>query len=343
MNELIKNIMMKLPLEYINSNKDKNMNNINNIELYKVNKNFYNNNQLLFYYDNCVIIDEEAANIIMNINEQVKKIITEQSINCIIGSKKILFVLDDILNLGGLDDNSVFHAELIIKINKNNKLEEIINLLKNFKLDDICTFIINEEINNSNCSNKEFDIFKLNEEKKDDFLSKIHENEELNRKTNLLNLNTMALLEKSNFRGRPKGGSKELDNMNFFTLDNEDLKKLIYLYIDYNEIKKKINVCAIENHYNKSNENYYLLNNNWFKNYLNINNLTKIYDYLISNDVIKKINNYDNLPSDQKIFIIFNSIDKKLLINMNNNKKNNDASLKDYKLFQIKFKNIKTN
>ena len=173
-------------------------------------------------------------------------------------------------------------------------------------------------------------------------MNKIHENEELNRKTNLLNLNTISYLEKNNFRGRPKGRSKESDNINFFTLDNEDLKKLIYLYIDYHEIKKKINVCAIENYYNKSNENYYLLNNDWFKNYLNINNLTSIYDYLLRNDVIKKINNYDNLPSDQKIFIIFNSIDKKLFSNMNN-KKNNDESLKDYKLLQLKYKNIQTN
>ena len=130
--------------------------------------------------------------------------------------------------------------------------------------------------------------------------------------------------------------------MNFLNLDNENLKNIILLYIDYNEIKEKNKVCAIENYYKKNNENYYLLNNDWFKYYLNINNLNNVYTYLITNNVIKKINNYNNLPLKQKIFMIFNYINKKELIDMKKNKNNNE-SLKEHKLFQLKYNRINNN
>ena len=92
----------------------------------------------------------------------------------------------------------------------------------------------------------------------------------------------------------------------------------------------------------KNNENYYLLNNDWFKSYLNINNLTNVYTYLITNNIIKKINNYNNLKKKKKIFMIFNYINKKELIDMKKNKNNNE-SLKEHKLFQLKYNRINNN
>ena len=234
MDEFIYNLMMILPTEYIILFKNQNIENIKEIynnELYKVMKNYYNNNKMLFYYDNIILIDEVLAKYIINLNNKIKKIIYEQSIECIIGIGKVLLISNNIINIGKFDNNYVFNTELIIQIYNQKKLYDIINQIKDFKLYELKTFIISDENNISKTSNSDFSIFKLYEENKNEILlNKINENEYL-KKTAILkyqNKNTEQILEKRFFTTQNNKQEKE-ENQQFFNINNEELKKLILL------------------------------------------------------------------------------------------------------------------
>ena len=69
--------------------------------------------------------------------------------------------------------------------------------------------------------------------------------------------------------------------------------------MDYNEMKKIMKDSLIQNHYSKINGYYYLLNYEWFKTFLKINNMANIFDYMVNNKIIENLSNYDRLPSDQ--------------------------------------------
>ena len=110
--------------------------------------------------------------------------------------------------------------------------------------------------------------------------------------------------------------------------------------MDYFEIKKIIKDPLIKNHYDKTHGFYYLLNYEWFKTFLETNNMINIYEYMINNKIIENISNYDRLSFDQQLYMIISNIDKKEFSQMNINEKDNNK-IKNYELFNLKYNNIK--
>ena len=61
-------------------------------------------------------------------------------------------------------------------------------------------------------------------------------------------------MSKKDFSNNKK---KEEDNQNSFNINNEELRKIILLYIDYHEMTKITKDNLIKNHKDKINGNYY--------------------------------------------------------------------------------------
>ena len=128
---------------------------------------------------------------------------------------------------------------------------------------------------------------------------------------------------------------------------NDDFRKLILLYINNYEIKKKMNNSLIQNYNDNNNidikENYYyLLNFNLFKKFLEINNINNILNYLINDNIIEKINNFDNLSLEQKISQILSYLNEDMIKQINNNK-SNYKELQNFNLININSQYIKIN
>ena len=75
---------------------------------------------------------------------------------------------------------------------------------------------------------------------------------------------------------------------------NNKLKNIIIILINFEKIKIKLarDLDIKNNFYNK----YYLINSEWFNKYLELNNITEIYNYILSNGIIENIINNNQLP-----------------------------------------------
>ena len=87
------------------------------------------NNKDFYYYENCVIINEELFSILCSYNEQFKNNIKDCEITYLTGDKIIIIAFKPFINIGFIDDNKKFIPEMVINYNTDN-LEKIINDLK---------------------------------------------------------------------------------------------------------------------------------------------------------------------------------------------------------------------
>ena len=119
---------------------------------------------------------------------------------------------------------------------------------------------------------------------------------------------------------------------------NKILSSLILFFITSEKIKKKIKFPIKSNN---NNEQYYLLNVNWFNKYLELNNMSTIFNFFLNNknSYLPIINN-DNISEATKITQIISKIDKNLLTKLNVIKED-FSQLKNPELYKIKQKIIK--
>jgi hypothetical protein len=86
--------------------------------------------------------------------------------------------------------------------------------------------------------------------------------------------------------------------------------------MNYDELKKKSRNFLNTNHSNNNHaSSYYLLNYDWFKKYIELNNMTTIFKLLMSNNIIQRINNYDALKEGDKFNMIIKEIENKFVVN----------------------------
>ena len=104
------------------------------------------------------------------------------------------------------------------------------------------------------------------------------------------------------------------------------------------KIKMKRDLDIKNNFYDK----YYLINSEWFNKYLELNNITEVYNYILSNGIIENIINNNQIIEKETII---NQVLSKLNSDMINKIKsdNNYENLKNNNLFQLKKANIKAN
>ena len=289
-NDLIKEVIPLLPEEYKCLIQKKNINEfikeINNIEYYTPKTLNYECPDVTNFID-CFLIRKEIIDLLINNkNEQIKNKLKNFMFKYSIIKDKSVCNYKETINIGKLNEQNIFQAEIIIKYNDQESYDEIINDLKNNSFE---FFINNINITNNNIgkyknSNNQLIILNenyLNQNKKKlpDKLNKEIQN----------NYNTFNTLNKK--AKRPMSLNKP-----FLNNQLNNIKLLIYIMIDIHKIKYKI-----ENSINNKNtqEKYCPINFSFFEQYLNKNNLLIIYQDKNLNTSIK---NFDFNLTNEEIF-----------------------------------------
>ena len=180
----------------------------------------------------------------------------------------------------------------------NLNLKVIINQIRQFEFNGFKTILFFDENNTSKINNTNATVWKLSEsnDNKNNYLN--------NKNTKNDNSNSSTKLMLSSVK-------------------MEELNSLIMIYIDYYEIKNKMKNALIlnynNNNINSSDNYYYLVNYNWFIQFLTIYKLDKIFYYLMNKDITKTINNFNELPNEERTAIIKYKIEKEFRNQINNN------------------------
>jgi len=288
------------------------------------NKELIEKNNQIVYKDNFVVLNEQLFYILYNSNDNIKTNISKIKIKYLIGRKKLIIIYDNYINIGIIDNNCIFKSEKIfyynIKDELNNKLIEINNIgFDNFE--DIFIQEFNKPFN-QNKINKNDDITMKNKKtilpynnytKVNNFIE--NKNSMLLGNSNLMNLKmTQKFLKSKN------------DGM------NKEIRNIISIIIDLENIKNKMKMPLISNNLDE----YYLLNYNWFKKYLELNNVNeKEYEYLVK--LVKNNMNLGNIQNEKLISKIMSEINPnniKMIIEKEKEKEN-DYKLKDNDLHKV--------
>ena len=322
LNKLLETVVKMLDKSYINLIENISSKNELGLLDFQMEKKFYKNNPEIFYYEDCQLINEEMVKLIISSNQLIEKL----KVNCNFGGKYAFLSFGKIINIGKLDNNFIFNTEIIIKLKNEKSLDSIFNQIKQFNLNLFKETLKFTQMNLDAQKLFDYEIF---------FLSK--ENEVAIRDTQLRL--TKAIIEK-----HIKKKEENLRNSKKIILVNESLKNLILFYIDYIELQRKSKNFLKDNFINNSFDYYCLLNFKWFEKYLEVFNLGHVFSYLMKNNKIESINNYDELSSEDKfnnILKIINDFDQTLCNNKNNNI--NITALKDNNLFNLKFNYFQPN
>ena len=319
--ELSEKIINKLNTSYINlinSNSDNIKQNLEKID-FTLEKKLFNNNPELFYYNDCQLIDEKMMDLIKNENQKFDLPIA----NCTFGEKSVFLKFDKLLNIGKLDERYSLNCEVIIKLKDDKNLETIFNQIKKFNLN---LYIENIRFTQMNFKEKQlfdYEVFII--KKENDFIYQYPE-------SNI----TKEILRQHGFGNEPqvlRARKKEPKDTK-----NDSLQNLILFYFDYQDLKKKSQNSLKDNYYNNNFGYYYLLSSHWLMKYIEVYKLTSIFYYLMQNDIIGSISNFDKLSLEQKKLMIINKLydwDNNI-IDIDDDSVDNDA-LKNNDLFNVKF------
>ena len=254
MNELINKIMnILLSSSYFNNIKDLNINDfinsINKIEFYNIKQNKYKDLEEIFYYNDCEFVDEETIKLI-----DIKcfnKNLYKNQFYFILGDKKIIIKINsNLINIGYLNDN-IFNTEMIIKIKENSNTNIIIDKIKSLNFSGFKTVLLFNDNNLSDFNDSEFIVYNLSKEKTDSFLKKkssqISKNEQINDSKQIIISNPNN--ENKNSKEENQAIHQNMNhglgkNKNKVYTINEELKNLILLYIDYEDLKKKMKILC---------------------------------------------------------------------------------------------------
>ena len=242
-------------------------------KLYELIPNYYSDkrNELL-YYNNCQIINESLLNIIREIDKDFLKLIKYKKINCILGNKKAIILLNNkIINIGHFDEQNIFVVELLIYSEDSNSLKsKIFDQIRIHGYNYINNYIRNKQINlgNGNIATIQ-EIFKR--KPSEDYIS-------ISNKLKALILLSISQLKNNKF----------LNNQNNF--EEVFLMNINWLnYYEYN----RINLMIIENYKIKDEINKI----NYSDFFYDLNLINKIHlnlDLKLLNDIDFIINNNKN-------------------------------------------------
>jgi ubiquitin C-terminal hydrolase len=185
---------------------------------------------------------------------------------------KIILIFNKNINIGLLDEhNNIFIPQIMIKFEEKDDLISMINNMLNIGVHNFVKYFKNNFMNRNN------------------FIEDINSN---NIKTNEIKNNSQNIfLENQTSKDRNKNISvNRFDNILEDNIDKKSKKNLkplqnvLYAMIDSEIIKRKMSRSLIENN---DKEKYYLLNYEWIKNYIKLNNMTEIIDFIVSNKIIE--------------------------------------------------------
>jgi len=242
--------------------------------------------------DNCVVLDEKLINLLYNSNESIKRNKNKIKIKYTIYDKKLIIFYNNNIYIGTIDDNCVFKLENKIPKNSNEELNQNINEIKKNEFDNF-----KDNFNREFSGNKNIGKSLENKINIRVFLTKNNVVSNIKNDKNI-----------SNEKNKSATPSINIMNSDFYFMNsniermNKILKNILSIIIDSEKIKYKMKMPL-----NSGNlDEYFLLNNDWFKKYLELNNVhDEIYEHLVNS--VKKNNNICNISN--------NKIKNEMLIN----------------------------
>ena len=282
---------------------------------FKIEKKYYRNNTELFYYTDCQLIDGEMIKFFPD----KKQILEESLVNCTFGENAVFLSFGKLINIGKLDNNYIFNTEMIIKLKNEKSIDSIFNQIKQFNYNLYKENLKFTQINFNGNHPFDYEIFIISKEN-EIILNKEEEQPSL----------TKIVIAQS------QQNTNQIFRGTIYV--NQSVKNLILFFIDYKDLQMKSKNFLKDNYKNNICGYYYLLNYQWFLKYLEVYNLTNLFQYLMKGNIIETIKNYDRLSSDEKISEIMMIINKwnPNIINSRNDNVNNIA-LKNNNLLNLKF------
>ena len=282
---------------------------------FKIEKKYYKNNSELFYYKDCQLIDGEMSKFFPD----KKQILEESLVNCTFGENAVFLSFGKIINIGKLDNNYIFNAEMIIKLKNEKSIDSIFNQIKEFNYNLYKENLKFTQINFNGNHPFDYEVFIISKEN-DIILNKEEEQQSLTK----IVIDQIGKNKNQIFRGT--------------IFVNQSVKNLILFFIDYKDLQMKSKNFLKDNYNNNLGGYYYLLNYQWLLKYLEVYNLSTLFQYLMKGNIIETIKNYERLSSDEKISEIMMIINKwnPNIINSRSDNVNNIA-LKNNNLLNLKF------
>ena len=300
------------------------LNEIGNKELYRPSYSIHLNKEY-FYYEKCVLLDESLGMLLLS------KVIDPHIINeflpvtFMIVNGVLYLKLTDRFFYGYINNKYIFIPEIIIYFSNEGESKMLSDLLKYTKIDIILqqTKIINKNFPDIGIyNNTNIKIIILNNKK-----YTIQKEEETN-------VSTKAVLQKNmrevgyGFRGDiyndnnngQNGQYKNIQNIkndikattynqqrknslnnNFNNMQiRKEIENFIYIIIDMKKIIKKMKMSLVQN---SQYEKYYIINFEWFLEYMKFFNLYNLFTNQLINQTIENIiNNSKNDLTNEDIF-----------------------------------------
>ena len=218
---------------------------------------------------------------------QFNKILIDSKVFYLIQNKKLYIIYKNYINIGILNDG-IFKPEIVVYNNFKETIEQIIKKIQINKYD------MKKEINTKIAQfkdTKEYILFLNNDinyiSKIDIYQKKtiecspnnfqaINKNQTNNSNMHLKNENSFennGTNNKSNYQ-KSIEIYKSLKIIN--SEQNKELKNIISVLIDMEKINNKMSIPL--NHKNNLYDYYYIINYEWFKKYIQLNNLIEIFN-----------------------------------------------------------------
>ena len=332
-NQLLKDLMKLIDIKYYDSIQDiqikqklKDLKIIPEIQ-------FYDNNPELFYYTNCQLINEEMVKLIDNEN----RILNKTEVLCTFGNNTVFLMFDNIVNFGKFDDNYVFDPHVIVKLKNEKNLASIFKQINDFNYN---LFVNTLRFTQIICKKQKVYDYEAYIIQKENIImnqvTKYNLNKIIGQKNEMQNIQYIEQEQEEDQNSLTNIVLKQKNSADNIFI-KERLKILILFYIDFKDLKAKSGQLLNQNYYHNNFGEYYLLNHQWFMKYLDTNNFTNIYHYLMTNCIIENVRDFENLSLERKIDIIMEQIikfDKKIISFGNNNM--NCEELKKTNLFNLK-------
>ena len=297
--KLYKSLMEKYQQEFINKDLTKiNLELAKNKTLYEISSTQYTSPDFICY-ENCMLSNNSFEN--NSSNQEFKYIIIEN---------KIILKFNNNINIGILDmKNNTFVPETIIKFETEDDSEEMIQKMINYGISD---FESSFSALYKNSNNSIFSLKSNNESKKIDIkINNFFESKKDNSNEKIFNtadIKKKMLLKKAEVEEKNK---------------KQSLINIISLMIDTKIIKRKISQSLKE----AKQEQYYLLNYEWFKKYIQLKNMTEIFNYLNDNKIVES---YINDKNEENITQNKSNIISEIMINLGNEMKNKISNPNNY-------------
>ena len=242
----------------------------------------------IFYPDNCVVLNEKLVNIFINYNGSIQINKNKIKIQYFIHDKKLIIIYNNNIYIGLIDDNCIFKSEKRIHFNTNLELNKILKS----RFDNS-----NDTINQDLKGPRDSDKIMVNDIKNNKNETRLPNN---NGRLNIINdrniskeNNSLAALSNRNIFNT---------NYNYLIMnyDNNEMNKELKNFLSIKEkIKNKMRMPLDS----ENSDEYYLLNYNWFKKYLELNNVNDtIYEYLVKS--VKNNINISNINLQNEMIII---------------------------------------